>query len=131
MWSFSKTGFRSKEEDTMQWQMEQQDKDLAILRLNGQLTVEYMGELRKVLLDAMAAAATVLVELGSDSEADIAGLQMLCSAHRTFVARGGKFALKQGTSEAFRRIVRDAALLRHQGCSLNPHDNCLWIGGNL
>ena len=115
----------------MEWNLEQQGEKAVALRLRGPLTVEYAGELRTVLLDIAATAATVTIELDPRLEADVAGLQMFCSAHRTFVARGKTLILKQGTPDAFRDLVRDAGLLRHQGCSLNPHDNCLWIGGNL
>jgi len=115
----------------MDWHLEQRGEEAVVLQLRGPLTVEHTGELRKVLLDLMGGAATVTIELAPDLEADVAGLQMLCSAHRTFVARGRTLTLKQGAPESFQRLVRDAGLLRHQGCSLNPHDNCLWIGGNL
>lgn len=114
----------------MNWHKTEQEDGTILLRLDGPMTVEHTGALRSLLLDALAAPA-VTVELGDDLTADVAGLQMLCSAHRTFTVRGKKFTLKQGTPDTFRNLVRDAGLLRHQGCSLNPFGNCLWIGGNL
>jgi len=115
----------------MEWHLSQTGEEETILHLRGHLTVEHTEELRHVLLGIIADADTVTIEIDQDLETDIAGLQMLCSAHRTFVAKSKKLALRPGTPEPFRQLVRDAGLLRHQGCTLNPHNNCLWIGGNL
>lgn len=115
----------------MKWRLERDQQNHPVLHLAGQLTVEHAEELRQVLLEAMAAGDDLIVELDPGLEADITGLQLLCSAHRTFMARHKKITLHRESPPTFRRMVEEAGLLRHQGCVLNPHDNCLWIGGNL
>jgi anti-anti-sigma regulatory factor len=115
----------------MQWGMEREGEQKVVLRLSGSLTVQYAGELRQALMEALSTAGTVSIELSDDLEIDIAGLQMLCSAHRTSLASGRKLFLKRTVPALFRQGVEAAGLLRQKGCSLNPQEDCLWTGGNL
>jgi anti-anti-sigma regulatory factor len=116
----------------MHWSMEQDaEQKEVLLRLSGALTVENAGELRNAFLAALATATTVTVDLGEVQAADIAGLQMFCSAHRTSLAGGKKLFFNRRVPEAFRQAVETAGLLRSQGCSLNPRSDCLWTGENL
>jgi anti-anti-sigma regulatory factor len=115
----------------MHWGIEQDGEQKVLLRLSGSLTVQYAGELRQALMEALAAAGTVSIEFGEDLEIDIAGLQLLCSAHRTSLAGGRRLFLQKTAPATFRQGVEAAGLLRRQGCSLDTHQDCLWIGDNL
>jgi anti-anti-sigma regulatory factor len=113
--------------DQMHWHIEKRDEQNASLRLSGSLTVQNAGELRKALLEALSTAEIVELELGDHLEIDIAGLQLLCSAHRSFLAKRRKLLLKR-RPESFQQTLAAAGLERHHGCSRYPHDGCLWAG---
>ncbi len=112
----------------MQWQSRQIDERELLLQLGGALTVENAEELCRVLRDALAAAPMVRVELATDSETDLAGLQLFCAAHRSSLICGGRFSLQTETPENFRAAVRAAGLPRPTGCTVDPDNQCLWLG---
>lgn len=114
----------------MEWQMEQDKDNNLVLRLAGRLTVENARELREALGAALAKSKRVRVELAGDVEADLCGLQLFCAAHRSSLAGGGRFRIDQA-AEHFRQAARRAGLPRQQGCTANPDNQCLWLGGNF
>ena len=62
---------------------------------------------------------------------DLAGLQLLCAAHKNLAGSARILCLNKPVSDTFRRVVERAGLIRHQGCQLKPYGDCLWIGENL
>lgn len=114
----------------MRCQQEPTGDDGLLLRLDGAVTVENAEELCQILREALAAAPRVRVELATDCEADTAGLQLFCAAHRTALANGNRFTLKAQTPENFRATLQNAGLLRSKGCRLDPDNQCIWLGAN-
>jgi len=114
----------------MEWKMEQDEDHNLVLRLAGRLTVENARELREALRSALAESKQVRVELAGDVEADLCGLQLFCAAHRSSLAGGGRFSINSATDN-FCQVARRAGLPRHRGCTVNPDNQCLWLGGNF
>ena len=96
----------------------------ATLHLHGELTVQEAGRVRIELLDSLARADRVEIDLSSVTAADIAGLQLLCAAHKTAAARG-KTVLLLRMPASVEEAVAVAGFGRHEGCMAD----CLWAGG--
>jgi ABC-type transporter Mla MlaB component len=57
------------------------------LRLEGELTIGRVGEMVSVLNEALDGLKRSVIDLGGVSEIDAAGIQLLCSLHRSAAAR--------------------------------------------
>ncbi len=88
-------------------------------------TVWQAASIRDALRTRLAAEGPVELDLGGVPEVDLAGLQLLCSAHRTADAQGKEFRVVRW-SDAFARVIEAAGFLRHHGCC----DGCLWNRGD-
>lgn len=99
------------------------------LTFDGELTIQRVAELKTRLAEALHAADGLVIDLDGASRADLAFLQLFCSAHRT-AQRTGKFMKLAGMSEAVDSAVSATGFLRDnmtcgQGCS----ERCLWVKG--
>jgi anti-anti-sigma factor len=103
--------------------------DMHVLTLNGELTIEHAGELKKVMIDALKNADHVAVTVGDVKEIDLSCFQLLCSAHRTALKSNKQLTLSSRDSKIFQRMVKDSGYARHDSCALNPSQTCLWCGG--
>ncbi len=102
-----------------------------VLRLTGAATVEQAEPLRQALLDAVQQGEQEHKPLRLDCaqviEIDSFILQMLCSAHRTAVARQVVMVWDGRPSSPVMGMIREAGFLRHAGCSRCPDDQrCMW-----
>ena len=59
-----------------------------LLKLDETLTIPHVARQRMALLQALEESKQVELDTGAVSEVDVAGLQLLCSAHRSAVERG-------------------------------------------
>ncbi len=87
-------------------------------------TVWQATAIRDALRDRLATGEPVDLDLGGVSKVDLAGLQLLCSAHRTADAQGKSFRVIRW-SDTFVRMIETAGFLRRQGCCTG----CLWNRG--
>lgn len=115
----------------MKWTVEQDGDQGVRLRLGGEVTVARGGELHQALRQAVAATGTITIEIAEGTEMDLAGLQLLCAAHKGVAGGGRKLVISKPVPAAFRRLVAAAGLLRQHGCHAQPSDSCFWIGDNL
>lgn len=60
----------------------------SVLQISGNLSIERAEELRAALLDVLAAASNVSLDLSAVEACDTAALQLFCSACKTAQARG-------------------------------------------
>lgn len=96
-------------------------------------TVLVQGSLRLATLDtfypeflaALAGGQSVTADLSQMDEVDVAGLQLLCSVHRSFRARGMSFSICGGNRELMQ--AAKAAGFRC-GCpqTAGGPSGCLW-----
>ena len=97
-----------------------------IVRFTGDLTISRMDEMKTSLLASLKEAERVEIDLSSVEEADLACLQVLCSAHRTSKRLGRFFGLGDNASGAFKQAVRSAGYARSGGCMFDTADQCIW-----
>ena len=100
-----------------------------IVVVNGEMTIQNAGEIRNVLLEAFSQGEGVCLEMGKVTEADLAGLQLLCAAHRTSMADKKHFSVSGIDNDAIRPVIRDAGFPRHTGCAEDIDKTCVWTGG--
>lgn len=103
--------------------------DTLILALQGDLTIETAADLREALLAAFI-ESQVQVRINSSglTTIDFFGLQVLCSAHRTAVAKKKLLIWDGSWPQQISDAMRLTGFTRHCGCSLCPPDvNCMWI----
>ena len=88
-----------------------------IVELPKELTVSSAIEVKEALLAALGGHARVEIDARAVVDVDVAGLQLLCAAHRSAVALGRSLAFTQaGRGAALEAALSGAGLLRHQGC---------------
>jgi anti-anti-sigma factor len=103
--------------------------DKHVLTLQGELTIEHAGELKKAMIEAIKNSDHVAVAIGDVTEIDLSCLQLLCSAHRTALKSNKQLTLNSKDSDVFQRLVKDAGYARNDGCFPDPSQKCLWCGG--
>jgi len=103
--------------------------EASILKLEGDWTVEHANELKRALLEALKSGENIVIDLEGLTDLDLSAMQLFCSAHRTSLRLGKRFVIHEQKSEAFKRLARDAGLLRSLGCHKDPRESCLWTGG--
>ena len=81
------------------------------LELSGALTIVRAEQVKESLLKGFAAAEQLVCDLAGISEIDIAGLQLLCAAHRYAVAQG-KTLLLSGIGTSVDELARQAGFVR-------------------
>jgi anti-anti-sigma factor len=97
-----------------------------IIHISGQLLLNTAADLQAVLLDNLHPSAKTVVN-GSGIEAvDLCGLQLLCSAHRTYVMHDAGFEV-EAASEELKKIARAAGYAASKSvCPYRQKGNCLW-----
>lgn len=107
--------------------MEYKD-NTSILKVEGVLSIQDASALRDCLLKALGLAESLLIDLSGSEAIDLACLQVLCSAHKTYslAHKGIRMA-----GELSGGVVRSlfAIALSAEGCDRVSHGPCLWATG--
>jgi len=98
------------------------------LDLDTGLTVSNVAVIRKTLLETLKKATHLEVRLSGNADVDVAGLQLLCSAHRTAVAKGKTIRLSGPDEASFREVIARSGFDRKMGC--DGKTGCLWAGAD-
>jgi anti-anti-sigma regulatory factor len=107
----------------------QKKPDSGILRLEGELTIQHAGQIKEKLLRVFPETDGLSLDLEGVTKADVACLQVLCAAHRTFLASNKELKTIGRVAEPFERAVNESGYRRTMGCHANPERNCLWVIG--
>jgi len=103
------------------------NKKRILLKVSGNLTVEQAGELHQSIQKAMDGPERVIeLDLSDVTEADISGLQVLCSAHKSSMANDKTLSITK-LSPAMGQAVADAGFHQNYDCSKDKGDSCLWL----
>ncbi len=78
------------------------------LTLQGNLSIRWASELRKVLQDCFEASDICLLDLSGMTAIDLAVVQMLYSAWKTSKAHNWQFRLEGDPPDEFKQFVSDA-----------------------
>ncbi len=98
------------------------------IALSGPLTVDRIEEVRVGLLRAFALGKSVRISLAAVTDVDLTGLQLLCSAHRTSIARELDLRVTSDGCPALSSVAGVAGMLRHIGCPQDGCGTCVWKG---
>ena len=96
-------------------------------KVDGSLTIVQVDEVGPALLRALHEATRVICDLRAVDEIDVAGLQLLCSAHR-FAALHGKSLQLKGSGERLHELVHAVGFERGPHGSEGRNDASWWVG---
>ena len=104
-----------------------QEGDKSLLRLQGEFIVQYISEARDILLKVFEETDNVEVSLENVTAMDVSSLQLLCSAHRSFVQNQKSLKISNEVPPVVLECVSDAGFMRRMSCPLGTGNTCLWI----
>jgi anti-anti-sigma regulatory factor len=105
------------------------DASATTLTVDGALTIERSGEFRKTLMDALAGAQQVVLDVTQVQEIDIPGLQLICSACKTAAATGKVFSFTGQLPACLMELKDGIGACQNSPCSHNGNASCIWFGG--
>jgi anti-anti-sigma regulatory factor len=103
--------------------------DGALLKTVGELTIENAESLKTILIQALEGTDLLSLDLAQVGAVDIAGLQLLCSAHKTASRLNKELVLPIGLPEALEGVAVNAGYLRQENCIKDARGRCLWRKG--
>lgn len=105
---------------------ENDDAEKISLQVTGDMTVQHTGELHRKLLEFLERGKDVELKLGEIENADITFLQLLCSAHRTYLSKD-KMLTVTGKRNELLEMKKLSGFVRHKGCSRDKFTNCILV----
>lgn len=103
---------------------EEADGSARRVSLIGQATIENIAEAHEPLRKSVMSGVSVVLDLSAIEEADITLLQMVCSAHKGALSRGGLTI--ENPSLAVQRAAAGAGFTHNLCGSSNEEGCCLW-----
>ena len=94
--------------------------------VSGAMTIDMILELKDRLHEAFHLGKKVRLSLAGVTELDLTGLQLICSAHRTAIAKELELSVEGGDGEAVASVARLSGMPRHMGCARDVGDSCVW-----
>jgi anti-anti-sigma regulatory factor len=88
------------------------------------LTIAQVCQLKEALLRGLDEAGQVVLDIGAAGDIDVAGLQLLCAAHR-FAKSQGKELLLTGVDDHIRELAGVAGFAHGTMCG-GGNDSCFW-----
>lgn len=98
-----------------------------VINFRGKMTIQNAQEIKAALVEVFARAKQIQVDLGEVTEVDLAGMQLVCAAHRAAINLKKNFTISGNFSEGFSTVAADAGFSRHAGCT--EGEVCPWVGG--
>ncbi len=99
-----------------------------VLRLAGRLGIENANELKRVLVEALEGSRGLELDVSAVESADLACMQVLCAAHRSFVNGKRHMALGSSIPDGMCRSLRDMSI-EASICDARYSSECLWVKG--
>jgi anti-anti-sigma regulatory factor len=99
-----------------------------ILRVEGALSIQDASVLRGCLLEALDSPESLLLDLTGAGAIDLACIQVLCSAHKTFSKARKSIGITGNLPEGIMRSLSSVALVP-DACDRESHGPCLWTTG--
>ncbi len=98
-----------------------------VIELDGNLDIQTARELKEKLLGAHQAEGDVTLDFGRVTGADVSGLQLLCSLHRTLTVENRQLAPRGTMPEGLKKAVQESGYARERGCVRDTNRSCLWV----
>jgi anti-anti-sigma regulatory factor len=97
------------------------------LILSGSLTLRAASDIRQQILSALDENETVKLLLQEVEEVDLSFVQIFCAAHRSAIQKEKSLLVQSDLPEVFTKIIKEAGLQGHIGCSADGQESCVWI----
>ena len=107
------------------------DGSQGTLHLSGEVTLLQVQGLFALLNQALEAADHVVIDMQGITDIDMAGLQLLCAAHKSAMDRNNQWVTDPNPPDVVASRADQAGLACRQNCDGLENTNCLWMGGNL
>jgi len=101
-------------------------KTLTVVAITGRMTVDTIGDLKGGFLKAFELGKNVQLSLAGVTEVDLAGLQLLCSSHRTSIAREVGFVVTGAEGEVICSVAELSGMMRRTSCAEDINGTCVW-----
>jgi anti-anti-sigma regulatory factor len=101
------------------------EQQIGKLAVEQGVTISQVCQLKAELLLGLNEAHRVVFDMKAANAVDLAGLQLLCSAHRFAVAHG-KELLLTGAGDRTHELVRAAGFIRGSLCNIGKDVPCFW-----
>ena len=102
---------------------------LVTMKITGAITISSVGEFLMQLSHTFDLTDNVVVDLSDATEIDGAGLQVLCSSHRSALCTHKGFRIIGQDRTAIRETATASGQARTAGCEIDTKHTCIWIGG--
>ena len=99
------------------------------IRIVGAVTILTVKSLLKDLLTAFETKKNVIIDISAITELDLAGMQLLCSSHRSSIFKGKEFSVV-GHNQLIWQMAAASGHLRNKGCEPDSKNTCIWNKGN-
>ncbi|MCD8554473.1 STAS domain-containing protein [Seleniivibrio sp.] len=103
-----------------------EDRQNAILTLSGDITVQHASELCSLLKEAVNEEMDTALNVSGIEDVDMTFFQLMCSAHRSFTAKGKQFILSTGKNGLLKKGAA-TGFVRHKGCSRDKFGTCTMV----
>ena len=98
------------------------------VRVKGELTLATAGRVQRVLLEGVGPGTKTVLDGGGITAVDLCGLQLVCSAHRTYLLNEACFEFRPipgHVEQTARTAGYDASV---SVCPYRRDGNCIWKG---
>jgi len=94
------------------------------LFVEGDMTINHVGDLKDRLVDAFDSAERVTVDVTSATAIDVAGVQLLHACHRFSSGRGKKMCLRLGENTRFAQFLDEVGFAQDFICNHGDTNEC-------
>jgi len=101
-------------------------KDKKIVRFSGAFTFTVAEEILHTLRNAISDSTRLCLDLSAVSEIDLAGLQLICAAHRSAHEVGANLELSAPLPEHIVTLTHQSGFPRQTSCLPCCHSFCMW-----
>ena len=102
------------------------ENNTGTLLVDGDMTINYIGDLKDRLVEAFDNAEQVTIDVSSATAVDVAGVQLLCACHRFSNGRGKKMCLRLGGNAQFSHFLNEVGFAKDFICNHGDANECLW-----
>jgi len=113
----------------MKWSFDTETQR-GVFAVDGDITINHVGELKSGLIEAFKNADQVVVDISAATGIDVAGVQLLCSCHRFCQGQGKSMCLKVGENERFVAFLEEIGVSDGFFCTHGEAEECLWSSLN-
>jgi ABC-type transporter Mla MlaB component len=102
--------------------------DSCVLLMSGDIALQDVAESKQAFVAALKASDRVIIDLHEISGIDFAGLQLICSAHRTSAKLGKSMAFSGKPPALLTDVAEKSGFSRRRRCAFGSDSVCLLKG---